>query len=334
MYGTGLTLGKFAPFHRGHQYLIETALREVERLTVIVYSAKGTTDIPLELRAGWIRRLYPQVEVLEAPHGPEATGYTPEIMEAQEDFLLRFLGGRRIDAFFSSEPYGDHVSRALGCVNRLVDPARACVPVSGSMIRPAPWAFRDHVDPLVRADLVGRTVLLGGPSTGKTSLARALSESLGEPWCEELGRDYWFAHQIDHRLSMEDLETIARMQADYESVMAGEARRRLVVDTCPLTTWVYARYYHGRPSRELDSILHGYLALPRDYWLCDVDIPFEDSPDRSGPASRESLQALTIETLAGRGIPYRLVSGSLEERVAAVGVPGGQAMAAVAREGK
>ena len=25
----GLTLGKFAPFHKGHEYLIETALEEV-----------------------------------------------------------------------------------------------------------------------------------------------------------------------------------------------------------------------------------------------------------------------------------------------------------------
>jgi hypothetical protein len=45
---------------------------------------------------------------------------------------------------------------------------------------------------------------------------------------------------------MEDLETIARMQADYEAVMAEEARRRIVVDSCPLTTWVHARYHHGR----------------------------------------------------------------------------------------
>ena len=33
----GLTLGKFAPLHRGHQYLIETALAETERLVVLIY---------------------------------------------------------------------------------------------------------------------------------------------------------------------------------------------------------------------------------------------------------------------------------------------------------
>ncbi|NJK45852.1 MAG: adenylyltransferase/cytidyltransferase family protein [Pleurocapsa sp. SU_196_0] len=33
-----LVVGKFAPPHKGHQLLLETALRESERVTVLVYS--------------------------------------------------------------------------------------------------------------------------------------------------------------------------------------------------------------------------------------------------------------------------------------------------------
>lgn len=33
----GLTLGKYAPFHRGHQFVIETALAECDRVQVIIY---------------------------------------------------------------------------------------------------------------------------------------------------------------------------------------------------------------------------------------------------------------------------------------------------------
>ena len=32
----GFTIGKFAPFHKGHQYLIETALKEMDKLIVIL----------------------------------------------------------------------------------------------------------------------------------------------------------------------------------------------------------------------------------------------------------------------------------------------------------
>jgi cytidyltransferase-like protein len=44
---TGLTLGKYAPLHKGHQYVIETALREMDKLIVIAYDAPDYTYIPL-----------------------------------------------------------------------------------------------------------------------------------------------------------------------------------------------------------------------------------------------------------------------------------------------
>jgi len=33
----GLTLGKFAPLHQGHQYVIETALTEMDEVVLIIY---------------------------------------------------------------------------------------------------------------------------------------------------------------------------------------------------------------------------------------------------------------------------------------------------------
>ena len=47
----------------GIQYLIDTAAGQVERLTVIVCARAGQT-IPGELRAAWLRELYPTVTVL------------------------------------------------------------------------------------------------------------------------------------------------------------------------------------------------------------------------------------------------------------------------------
>ncbi len=69
----GLTLGKFAPLHKGHQFMIETALQEVDELIVVIYETK-VTPIPHHVRANWIRRLYPEVRVIEAWDGPD--GYS------------------------------------------------------------------------------------------------------------------------------------------------------------------------------------------------------------------------------------------------------------------
>nr|WP_309248942.1 adenylyltransferase/cytidyltransferase family protein [Paenibacillus sp. MZ04-78.2] len=135
----GLTLGKFAPLHRGHQYMIETALTEMDHVIVVIYDCPETTDIPLTVRAGWIRALYPAVEVIAAWDGPTETGYTPEIKKAQEDYILGLLGGRSVTHFYSSEPYGEHMSTALNAVNRQVDPKRETFPVSGTAVRHTRW---------------------------------------------------------------------------------------------------------------------------------------------------------------------------------------------------
>ena len=60
---TGFTIGKFAPLHRGHQYLIEKGLGEMDEFYVIIYET-NVTNIPIEKRANWIKQLYPKVNLI------------------------------------------------------------------------------------------------------------------------------------------------------------------------------------------------------------------------------------------------------------------------------
>jgi phosphopantetheine adenylyltransferase len=62
----GITLGKYAPLHRGHQLVIETGLSEMDEMIVIIYDSPETTRLPLGLRSGWIRSLYPTVQIIAA----------------------------------------------------------------------------------------------------------------------------------------------------------------------------------------------------------------------------------------------------------------------------
>lgn len=92
----GLTLGKFAPFHRGHQFLIETALAEMDQVSVIIYDCPETTSVPLTVRADWIRVLYPQVNLITAWDGPTEVGDSPGIKQQHEDYILNRLRIRKI----------------------------------------------------------------------------------------------------------------------------------------------------------------------------------------------------------------------------------------------
>ncbi len=315
---TGLTLGKYAPLHQGHQLVIETALAQVDRLIVLVYGAAEVTTVPLAVRAGWIRRLYPQAEVIEACDGPTTVGATPEIMRVHDEYLRRVLQGRRVTHFFSSEFYGAHVSRALGAADCRVDETRTRVPVSGTAIRRDLFRHRRFVPQEVYWDLLVKAVFLGAPSTGKTTLAAALARQLGTAWVPEYGREYWDQHQRGRRLEPEQLVEIAEGHRAREEAIARDADRYLFVDTDATTTCMFARYYHGAALPRLAALADEARQRYDLFFLCGDEIPYAATWDRSGPVQRTEFQQQTRADLDRRGTPYILLTGPLPERMATV----------------
>jgi HTH-type transcriptional repressor of NAD biosynthesis genes len=64
-----LVVGKFAPPHRGHQFLFDAALEAAERLTIVVGSNPDFPDMPSAARAAWIAELYADATVIVADDG-------------------------------------------------------------------------------------------------------------------------------------------------------------------------------------------------------------------------------------------------------------------------
>ncbi len=314
----GLTLGKFAPLHRGHQHVIETALAETDHLIVLIYDCPEVTDIPLGVRARWFKDLYPQVEVIEAVDGPRIVGPDPAITRAHDAYILRVLGGRRVTHFYSSEFYGAHVSRALDAEDRRVDPGREGFPISGSLVRESPYANRHWLAPRVYRDLVRNILFLGAPSTGKTALCDTLARRYRTRWMPEYGREYWEIHQQDRRLSPQQLVEIAEGHLEREERLLLEADRYLFTDTNALTTLLFARHYHGHALPRLEQLADAASERYSTTFLCGDDIPYEDTWDRSGEANRREFQEQTRDELQRRGIAFTEVKGSIEERVAVV----------------
>lgn len=315
---TGLTLGKFAPLHRGHQLVIETALAEVDRLIVVIYDSPEVTPVPLPVRAAWIRRLYPMVEVVEAWGGPHEVGNTPEIQAQHERYIMEQLQISGITHFYSSEFYGDHMSRALGALNRQVDPGRQQRPYSGTQIRADPYGQRDGLHPLVYRDLIANIVFLGAPSTGKTTIAERMAHELGTLWMPEYGREYWEAHQVDRRLTPAQLVDIAEGHLEREEQLLTRANRYLFTDTNAITTYVFALAYHGSALDRLRDLALAAMSRYDLVFVCDTDIPYDDTWDRSGDADRATFQKQILADLHQRRLPYLLLRGDLSTRVAAV----------------
>ena len=130
----GFTIGKFAPLHKGHQYLIETALKEMDRFIVVVYDT-DVIDVPTKNRAKWIKNIYPNVEIKYAYDPPSKYGLDEESVNIQMKYLYNIIGNEKITHFYSSEEYGAYVAKYLNIIDRRVDNYREKVPVHASQIR-------------------------------------------------------------------------------------------------------------------------------------------------------------------------------------------------------
>ncbi|MCK8142390.1 AAA family ATPase [Flavobacterium sp. I-SCBP12n] len=310
----GLTLGKFAPFHKGHQLLVETAIKEMDEVLLLIYD-DPVINISLATRATWIRKIYPNITVIEGINSPNDSGYSPEIMKIQEDYVLEVLEDRSISHFYSSEPYGVHMSKALNAIDRQVDLSRNIVPISATKIRQNPFKQKEFIHPEVYKDLITKVVLLGAPSTGKTTLAEKLAVHFDTQWMPEYGREYWEKHQINKRLTLDDLLKIAETHIEREDALVTESNQFLFSDTNAITTYLFSLDYHGEALSALQNLAKAAEQRHDIIFVCDTDIPYDDTWDRSGDVKRKEFQQKIIEDLKDRNLSYYMLEGTVEERI-------------------
>ena len=155
-----------------------------------------------------------------------------------------------------------------------------------------------------------RICLLGGESTGKTSLAEALAQVLDEPWVPEYGRELWEAR--GGSLEFEELLHIARVQVAREEQAERLARQYLVCDTSPLTTLFYSLELFGRADPRLEALARRPYDL---VVLCGEDFAFVQDGWRRDPDFRHRGQSWYQERLAEYGMSWFEVHGPLADRV-------------------
>ncbi len=309
----GLVVGTFAPLHRGHQLLIETAIAACDHVTVMTWANPDLPEMPTDVRAGWLRTIYPALEVVAL----EAEGCPPDDApgEVQRAFTLANLPAP-VDAVFTSEAYGDALALVLEAVHVSVDPDRTRVPISGTQIRADLSAHMADLDPSVRAHFVQRVAFLGAESTGKSTLVDALGAALDEPTVEEVGRRLWVEASGD--LPLAEYVTICREHVALEDAASKRARRFVFVDTNAITTQQYAFFFFGECPAEVRAYADRCRERYAHVFVCATDIPFDQDGTRVDPQVQQYQNGAIRNDLTIRGIPYTVLEGSVAERVATV----------------
>ena len=304
----GIVIGKFYPPHRGHKYLIDTALSQVDQLTVIVCHAQYQ-KIHGEQRAAWLREIHPKAKVIVV----DDIGKDDD-SQAWAEYTKKFLGYTP-DVVFTSEEYGINYAKYLGCEHVLVDLERLSVPISATKIRDNPIGYIDFLEPMVRADFIKRICIVGAESTGTTTLSQDLARHYETVWAPEFGRFY-----TESKLSLtkdiwisEDFEYIAATQNSLEDILARQVNKLLICDTNSLATEIWHDRYMGYMSEKIREISKNRKYDM--YFVTGDEIPFVQDGLRDGEHIRHPMHDRFVQILEQRSIPFVLLRGNQKERL-------------------
>lgn len=320
---TGLVVGKFAPLHLGHEHVIRAALAACDHVVLLSYSRPEFPGCEPARRATWLAARFPQTTRIVLDHATEPLPDNGDSDDTHRAFcaaILRRHLGRPIGAVFTSESYGPGFAADLArrqgspVAHLAIDPARAAIPVSGTALRSDIHGQRRFLAAEVYATFVERVALLGGESTGKSTLAAALARELGTTHVAEYGRELWKTR--GGRLAFDDLLAIAKEQIRLEeTALLDPATHRFVFcDTTPLTTLFYSQELFGRVAPKLEALADRHY--PHTV-LCDDDFPFIQDGTRRDPFFRQRAQQFYRQRLAD--IPYFLTSGTISQRMDHIG---------------
>ena len=305
--------GKFLPFHKGHEAMINFALTKCDLLTVLICCSDKET-IPGFVRKTWIDKTFENEKKIEVrtynyfeselPNSSESSEIISEIWAAVfkkelPDYSL----------LVTSEPYGEFVAKQMNIKHIPFDPLRNSIPVSASFIRNNFFSYWNFLPNSVKTDLALKVVILGTESTGKTTLTEKLSLFFGCSFVPEAGRELI---PDSNSFSINDLHLVAKEHAKrIENVVLGESPL-VIIDTDIHITKSYSKFTFGAKLEVSDDIYNPNKAAL--YLYLNNDVEYIQDGTRLSEVERNLLDVSHREVLTEHQIKIVEIKGDWNER--------------------
>lgn len=158
--------------------------------------------------------------------------------------------------------------------------------------------------------------IVGGESTGKSTLAAELAEKLPGVLVRETLRQWVSAHgrvpeAAEQRQVFDD--HVLQVRAALSTARA-QGLQWVLSDSGPLMTAVYSMQYYQ--TAELLEAAIEYTARSALVVWCDDDFPWQPDPQRDGQQARALTQAILSGVFANQPtLPVLRATGTITERV-------------------
>ena len=269
-YKTGMYGGSFDPPHIGHMNCIIRAASVCEELFVVLSYSRNRDRIPMEYRYRWLYNSFRHMEhvhilLLEDSEKTKADYDTEELWQAGRDCVLAQIG-KKVDVVFCGSDYEgtERYETLYGCPVIYYD--RDDYSVSSSKIMEDPLRWWDYLPEIERPYFVRKVLLIGGESTGKSTLARNLAIAFNTNCLPEIGREVCdYAGGNEDLMIEEDFHEILLRHKVAELEAAKHSNRLLIVDTDALITKFFSRFLFSDPGvlERNDALADAIAAINR-----------------------------------------------------------------------
>ena len=326
VYKTGMYGGSFDPLHVGHIHDMVKAAAMCEELYIMISWCKGRESTTPELRYRWIRSCVshlPNVKIiLIEDEAVSKEVYNTDYYWEKGAEDIRAAIGKPIDAVFCGSDYeGTNRFESLyAAESDVIYFDRAEVPISSTEIRK--WAMEhwDYIPDVCRPYYTKRVLVLGGESTGKSTLVQNLALAYNTNYVSEVGRDICDYAGGEGFMNADDLCEILVRQSCHVMDALKYSNRILFVDTDALTTLFYADFLLSAQEeidtcRKLAEAIHGISQWDLVLFLePTVEFVQDGTRNEEIAADREKYSRQIKALLDQNGVSYQCLDGNYYER--------------------
>ena len=243
-YKVGMFGGSFDPLHVGHIHDIIRAASMCEELYIMISWCEGRESTSKELRYRWIlnsTRHLPNVKIIMIEDkAVSKEEYNTDYYWENGAKDIKNAIGKPIDIVFCGTDYlGTNRFESLYTESVIYYFDRSEVPISSTDIRN--WAFDnwDYIPSVCKDYYCAKVLIVGGESTGKSTLVQNLALAYNTNFVEEIGRETCDYAGGEDLMIVDDLVENFIRQKDEVRKAAKYSNRILFVDTDALTTGFY-----------------------------------------------------------------------------------------------
>lgn len=319
-YKCGMYGGSFNPLHIGHVRCMIQAANMCEKLIIVISSGRNRDEVDVRLRYRWVYQLtkhLPDVRIfILEDAAPSKADYTEDYWTSDADKVKKFAG-ELIDAVFCGSDYDENSfwGKCYPEAKLIIFPRDG---ISSTELRRDIYGHWDWLPSIVKPHYVKKVLLIGGESTGKSTLTQNLALHYNTTFMEEAGRDISERSGTDMMMIPQDFTDILLTHKQRELEQIQRADKVFFEDTDCLITRFYLDFLEGK-DKERNAALANAIARMNEYDLilfCEPDVKFVQDGDRSEviAADREKYSRQIKEIYRSRGFDFVSLSGSYQQR--------------------